>query len=321
MEDINKNKFEVNVGYVVEDKEYNSVLLKVYVPEFLPYSIANDDNTIKQKIKISDALRDNLEKELELNDSNMIVATYIDLFSNRSDPPDVRQGEQVLIVQYRDTDVYYWFSFGRDDNLRRLEHFKIAVSDDTTIQKELNEDNTYFLEMDTLHKKSVRIRTSNSDGEEYRYLIQIDSIANTVTVNDDSGNEIFLDSNVPRIKIANRSNAFVDVNNVDVILGAPRDIIINAGRQLLITAPSMTTAIDGTIATTFNTKVDAGIHKTTHVATSGGDLGSTTDSGPSRFVGGNRYDSDGYGSGAVSVATGSSVTTNPTPASVPTAWR
>jgi len=241
-------KFNVDIGIAVEDKKYDSNELKVYVPEVLPFSTANEDNTSKQKIKVKDSTKKDLETDMEFDNSNVIVAKYMDLFSNRVAPPDIRQGEQVFLLQYRDTDVYYWFSLGRDDNLRRLEHMKVAISNDSSIQKELTEDNTYFWEMDTLHKKSIRIKTSKSDGEAYSYLIQIDALANTLVVNDDSGNEIFLDSNVPRIRVSNRSNAFVDVNDKDIIIGAPQDLIVKAGRQILTTSPSNTIKTDGTLS-------------------------------------------------------------------------
>jgi hypothetical protein len=176
--------------------------------------------------------------------TNVIEASYLDLMSNRSGPPDIVKGEQVLLFQYSDTDEYYWFPLGRDDDLRRLEHYRISVSDDQKTVKILDKNNTYYIELDTLHDKAITIATSKSDGEKYKYHFKIDANNNTVTLQDDIGNEIWLESDIPRIMLKNSSDTIVDLNDKDILFGAPRDIVIKADRQILINTPNITHEID-----------------------------------------------------------------------------
>lgn len=240
------NDWKLYVGIVAEDKEYNSKELKVYVQEILPFMTNIGDYTEQQNVKLTDILQD---KELEktVKNTNIIITEYFDLFTNRQGPPDMRKGEQVFIMRYADTDKYYWYPMGRDDNLRRLERFRLAVSDNKEIQKELNDDNTYFIEMDTLHGKHILLSTSKSDGEKYRYFIRVDSITNSVKIFDDSGNEIILESDVPRIRAKNRDGTFIDLFKKDFIGAAPRDMVLKADRQMLINAESLKFVVDKAI--------------------------------------------------------------------------
>lgn len=240
--DKSKGKYDICIGYVAEDKEYTSKTLSVYAPEILPAMDDYGDLTVKQTVKFTDA-KSGLEFAETMAESNIIRAEYFDMATNRSGPPDMRQGEQVLLFHYADTDKYFWFPTGRDDNLRRLERFRLAVSNDSSAQKELNDDNTYFIEMDTLHSKRIRIQTSKSDGESYIYTIIVNSDTNTLTINDDIGNELIIESDIPRVRLKNSDYSFLDLFQKDVIIGAARDVIVKAGRQMVLASPTMATSV------------------------------------------------------------------------------
>jgi len=238
--------YELYFGRAANDKEYDSKKLKVFISTFVPFSKVIQDNTLTQPIKLKDSM-DELDVTDNISDSNVVVCEYFDLASNRSGPPDIRQGEQVLIFHITTDDKYYWFPMGRDDNLRRLEHIKFAVSDDASIQKELTDENTYFLELDTLHNKHILIRTAKSDNESYQYTIKIDSNKNEIRLCDDTGNEILLQSDIPRIRVKNSAGAFYDLFKEDIIVASPRDIILKADRQILFNTPSFTQQAGGTM--------------------------------------------------------------------------
>ena len=239
-----KGKWGVYLGIAVEDKVYDSRLLKVYITEIAPYISGEiKDLTGKESISIMNDEKGKKE-EVEVNSTNILTCEYFGLATNRVFPPDVRKGEQILVIRYRDLDRYYWVSLGRDDRLRRKEIFRLAVSDDDKIDKKLEEENTYFIEMDTLFDKRIRLITSKADGEKYKYSIVIDAKNHYVSVYDDDDNYFILESDRPRIKMKNRSKSLIDINDEDIFIACKRDVSIHAGRQFVLKTPQETRVID-----------------------------------------------------------------------------
>ena len=244
-----KNKIDVFIGIAALDKPYNQRLLKVYIPELYPFFKDKlTDTTLKEQVTIN--TQDGTES-VQVNTSNVVTAEYIDIVSNRVFPPDIRKGEYVLVFRYRDNDTFYWLPLNISDRLRRLEVLRFAVSNSREVDKELNEDNTYYIELDTLHKKSIVIRTSKSDGEQFRYLIHIDAKNNEVHIEDDDDNYILLKSDIPMIKAHNKNNTYIELNRDDGFINTPRDLRITVGRMLYIQSESF--VIDNKDAFILNT--------------------------------------------------------------------
>lgn len=226
-------RWDVFIGIAAEDKIYNSRLLKIYLPELLSmFQGELKDLTSEEVITITDP-KTQKKETIKLDTSNTIVAEYLGLFTNRVTPPDIRKGEQVIVFRYSDNDIFYWLPLGRDDYLRTLEHMRLFICDTQERIKELTDDNMYYIEMDSLYSKTITIRTSKSDGEKFRYIIQIDAEKNQVLISDDDDNYIILQSDIPRIKLHNKNNSYVDINQDDIFIHAPRDVRIKAGRMIL----------------------------------------------------------------------------------------
>ena len=244
-----KPKWDMKFGIAAADKEFHSRKLRVYLNEVLPFHTDKLEATeIVNTVKTSDNNAGTYEGETTTK--NYIEAEYMDLFSNRVHPPDVRRGEQVILVNMEDSDTYFWYSAGRDDNLRRTERMRLAVSDDVAFQKELDDDNTWYIEFDTLHNKKLVISTANSDTShpvKYRYRIEIDADKDTLFICDNNNNEIRINSDIPQIYLRNKDNSIVDINKKNIVIAAPEDIILKAGRQIVRDAP---------IETNQNTKGD-----------------------------------------------------------------
>jgi len=237
-------RWNVYIGIAVEDKVYDTRLLKVYISELAPY-ITGEIKDLTGKEKISIFNNDKKENEdVEIDSTNIVIAEYFGLHTNRVFPPDIRKGEQVLVIKFSDIDKFFWLSLGRDDRLRRREVFRLAISDDDRIDKDLDEDNTYFIEMDTLFNKRIRLITSKSDGEKYRYSIVIDALNNYVSIYDDDDNYIILESDIPRIKLKNKSKSVIDINDEDIFIACKRDISMHAGRQFVLKTPTETRIVD-----------------------------------------------------------------------------
>ena len=162
------------------------------------------------------------------------------MFSNRLYPPDVKKGEQVFVLKYADSDDYYWFSPGRDDNLRRTERLASAVSNLKKSKDTLSEEDVYLFELDTDVNKHIVIKTSKSDNEPFQYVIKMDAKNSKLHICDDDQNQILIDSNVPRVLMANRDGSFIDLAQKNITIFAPEDCNIKVGRQMVIDAPILT---------------------------------------------------------------------------------
>ncbi len=242
------------IGVAVEDRQLKSRELKVFLRELSPYSAGDLKDSTASETYIIKGTEGSLSGNVKT--TNCVTADYFGLNSNRSFPPDIVTGEQVLVFQYADEDKYYWLSAGRDDNLRHGELVRFAASDDMGNVKTLNEDNTYFIELDTKLTKRMRLHTAKSDGEAHSYDITIDAKNSFVSIRDDAGNSIELLSDVPQIKLTNNEGSIVDLNGSNVSVIAPETVLIRAGRELIMKAPLITrtgnTVATGNVSTTGN---------------------------------------------------------------------
>lgn len=229
-------KWTFYLGTVLEDKEAYGRDVKVHLQELTPF--ATGEVTPADTTNVVDGGEGGYTGKV--NTSNNVVAKYFGALSNRRYPPDLRKNEQVYVVNYADSDTYYWISAGRDDGLRKKERLNWSVSNNPDTVDELTDENTYFVELDTLHGKKIRIGTSNSDGETYRYLIEIDAKANTFKVVDDNDNEILLESETPRIRLRNHDGTVCDLIQKNLCMVIPEDWIVKVGRQAVFDIPAIT---------------------------------------------------------------------------------
>jgi hypothetical protein len=231
-------KFDVMIGIVVEDKPLDSRRVKVYLREFTPFAGGEiKDNTRTETYTVANEKGEAVSGNVKT--SNTIVADYFGLATNSTFPPDVVKGEQVYVFKYGDEDKYYWMSAGRDDNLRKTEIVRWTASNSEASNKELSEDNTYFVEIDTKVGKRIRMHTSKSSGESFGYDIVIDAQAGFVKIADDSGNSIELESAKKRVSLRNPSGSVINLEDKNITLIAPDNIVLKAGKQLVINAPKI----------------------------------------------------------------------------------
>jgi len=226
-------KWTVYLGTVLEDKKPFERIIKVHLQELLPF-VAGEVTPIDTQSVVNST--EGYSGQVET--TNNVEAKYFDGFTNRRYPPDIRKNEQVLIFNYADSDTYYWMSAGRDDGLRKKERLNLSVADTPNTVDELTDDNTYFIEMDTLHEKKIRISTSNSDGEQFRYLLMFDAKANKVLICDDNDNEILIESDTPRVRLRNHDGTILDLVQKNMALIVPEDLLIKVGRQAVFDMPS-----------------------------------------------------------------------------------
>ncbi len=227
-------RHQVHLGIAVEDKAHNSRLLKVHLKDITPFMEGElDDHDGIEKFTYTDDETDATVTE-EIVTTSHVTCEWFGFDTNRVFPPDIRRGEQILVIKLGDEDLYYWLPLGRDDRLRRGELYRLAVSNKNKNSKEFEDEDTYFLELDTMFHKRIRLITSKSDDEDFRYEIVIDAKRNFISLSDDDENRIILESDIPRIKLENNKKSILDVNHEDIYALCKGKIVLKAEDQIII---------------------------------------------------------------------------------------
>lgn len=255
------------IGIVAADKVSNSVTIQVLILELTPAATGTvAPVSSNQSVQIKDI--NGNPTTTNVTTGNTITAYYLGNNSNRRYPPDVVKGEKVRVTRLSNSDKYYWESLGRDDSLRRTETHRIDVANRTTdpapqtgsggssgggagnsggnnSNPPLDDTSTYSVELDTKNNQHIRLQTSKGNGEKFAYVMKLDGKNGQVQLSDDAGNSITIDSANAKILLRNSKQSFVLLNGEDIVVAAPRDITLKAGRQLLMTSPLITISAEG----------------------------------------------------------------------------
>lgn len=213
-------------GIAAADKAQNSRELKIYVPELLPFLKGNLEAT-----EVNDSVNTSGSKDSysgSIKTKNYIVASYRGNNSNRSFPPDIRKGEQVIVTNMGDSDKWWWRESARNDANRRTETLRFSISGTTQTQPMTHDDNSYFIEIDTRRSHRIRMVTSKADGEKYKYVIEIDADAGKIFIGDDDKNLITLESENQRISMKNKEDSIIEMHGKDITIACKGDICIHS---------------------------------------------------------------------------------------------
>lgn len=215
----------------LDDTDKNGTL-KILCPELSPFT----NGSLKHKeeeiiFKAEDVWGTKQHSKSTIK--NTIEAVYLG-GENCLSIPDVVVGEQLIVHQYGEDDIYYWSIERRDENLRLREHYRITCTDSPTRIKVLDDDNTYFFEINSkIGHKGITLSTTQSDGEAFRYQIKINCDKSHITMHDNVGNLILLDSVNTRILLENKDKTKVDLDKRNLFLLADNVSIV--GRKLIST--------------------------------------------------------------------------------------
>lgn len=166
-----------------------------------------------------------------------ITATWLPLGSNRFTAPTLHIGERVRIYKESDTGLYRWTPIGLDESLRRKESIIYGVSacqGDKSV-KGRDRDNMYWFEMSS-HSQKIALVTNKNLGEATTYQFYFDLKAGKVVLLDDIGNEILIDSTARLISLLNADGTYIKLNKRDIEMYAPKNITVEAGQAISMTA-------------------------------------------------------------------------------------
>lgn len=253
----------VSIGIAAENKPLTSVQLNVVAHELIP-SIDGPVGVNPETVVTSGTKPDGTEYQTSVQSDVVITATWLPYGSNRVTPPDIRRGERVMVYRLADTDQYYWRDLGLDSDKRRLETVIHAWNANPNItNSSFDASNAYYFEVST-HNKTITLGTSKANGEPFTYTFQLDSGSGTVSLSDDIGNFVSLDSNEQRITLMNSAQSFFDMHGKNLSISVLGDIDINAGKSIKLTS-----------GTTFNTTAGTDLTETagaSHTTTATGPM-------------------------------------------------
>ena len=270
-----------SIGIVAANKKLSSDLIEVVPMENTPLLSGELTDNIEQ-YQGSGKSPDGENFQVDMQTTTSIQARWLSMSdTNRVTSPDVRRGEMVCIYQFSDVDEYWWTTLKQDKKLRRLETVIYSFSNQRQENKEIAADSAYWFEVST-HGKYIHLHTAKNDKEPFVYDIQLNTKEGCLTIQDDDGNYIFLDSKERQIKLRNKDDSFIDINK--------KKIHINALEQVLVTTKNFEVQADSTIKMTTQDyslrtssyKVDASTYKVnvpTAAFSSNIDVGSTLSAG------------------------------------------
>lgn len=219
------------VGRVAADKKPDSRIISVFVKDLLPMY----EGSLKPLTSEHQLTGKDWKGDITL--TNTIEAEWMSDESNRRFPPDVKVGEQVDIIIYTDQNKVFWKSKGRDDDRRRTERIFTAAANTPDNPAPVTKENSYGICIDTLVDKTVTLYTSNTAGEQFKYMVKADGKDGSIGLWDDDNNEIKIESAVPRVYLKNKDGCLFELAKKNVTIVAPEDLLIKVGRQAVFDIP------------------------------------------------------------------------------------
>lgn len=161
-----------SIGIVLVDKEKASHSLIVQPTEALTNK--SGDLTVYK------------HQHAEIIGDNRIECVWTDHSDTRSTPPDMVIGEKVQIMRYEETDMYYWYSLGKSNDLRRLEHIEWNISNTAEIDEKPTVDNQLFV-IATTRDGYIEIRTPQNREEKALFKIKANFKDGVMSFSDGNG--------------------------------------------------------------------------------------------------------------------------------------
>jgi hypothetical protein len=223
-----------SVGIVAANKKLDSDLIEVVPTEHVSF-VDGELTDNKEEIKVASENFDGSSWEETLVSTPSITAKWFPLGNvTRKTAPDVRRGEKVVLFKFGDADEYHWVEWDQGKKLRRLETISYALSNNSKEDIEDSPTTTYWLEWST-HRKLVHLHTSKNDGEPFAWDIQLDTKEGNLTIKDDDGRIIFIQSKEDKIHVENKAKSFIDIDKKNITIECKETLTINA-KDIITTA-------------------------------------------------------------------------------------
>ena len=219
-----------SVAIVADNKPIDSNVIEVYPIELMynEYGDVNQVNTFTETVNHIGGGKSSIDVEKRVT----YKAAWLPMANtNRKTAPNVRKGEHVLLFRYGNTDQYFWVDLMENAKLRRKERVVYMYGNTDDLDVELDGDNTYWSEIDTVGKQ-VRFHTSDNDGEATTYDITIDTSEGKVTFEDGVGNSLVLDS--VKKELSTKTGKKINLETEECNLTTRKKVNVTTGDNITI---------------------------------------------------------------------------------------
>ena len=168
-----------SIGICLEDKKPDSDILVVQPTEALTNK--SGDLTVYE------------HRHGDIVGNNRVEAMWHNFSDIRETAPDIVIGEKVMILRYERSDMYYWYSFGRSNPLRRLEHIRWMMSNTERRAEDPKPHNQLFFVAST-RDGYLEIITPQNRKEKALYRIKLDFKEGMYIFSDNNGGELIWDA-------------------------------------------------------------------------------------------------------------------------------
>ena len=207
------------IAVVSRDKDTGSDTIRAYPVEKLGYE-HNEVDANKETADVTMMNIDGIPFRGSVDRESIIEATWLpDGADGRMTSPDVVNGETVRIYRFGNMDRYYWTTIYREPALRRTEHVVHAYGNLPTGRSLWGIDSSYGNIWST-KDQHVTFYTSQSNGEAFKYLFKLDTKNSTITLKDNVGNGLDVDSPSDKVGIQNSQNSRIEVAQENINMSA-----------------------------------------------------------------------------------------------------
>lgn len=170
------------------------------------------------------------EETVKVHTDNSITAKWMKSNSNRVTPPDVRRGDRVKIYRLGKTDQYFWEDMN-SEGMKRLETVAYSFNADPNNDTKADHSNAYVFEVST-HNGTVTLATSMANGEKAQFTIQLNGATGVIAVEDEKGNQVYLDSVNTDIGLVNAAGTSFRLNKKDIVGIAPGNMSLDVEQNI-----------------------------------------------------------------------------------------
>lgn len=207
------------IAVVSRDKDTGSDIIRAYPVEKLGYE-NNEVDTNKETADVIMVNIDGIPFRGSVDRESIIEATWLpDGADGRMTSPDVVNGETVRIYRFGNMDRYYWTTIYREPALRRTEHVVHAYGNLPSGRTPWGIDSSYGNIWST-KDQHVTFYTSQSNGEAFKYLFKLNTKNSTITLKDNVGNGLDVDSPSDKVGIQNSQNSRIEVAQENINMSA-----------------------------------------------------------------------------------------------------
>jgi hypothetical protein len=220
---MSKNSLDQFTGTVLSKKAPDDRYLRVHSSQILPCYTGNAVPVLDGK------------------SANYIDAEWRDESSNTMYPPDINQGEAVILYQLANSHKWYWKSDGRNKDLRTTEQSTTGYMANPAphTSEEMTIDNMYTQGVDTTKGEVNLFHTSQKNEEPFGWSCKVDTKSGIFTLSDSTGCQVVVEPGIPQITLSIPNQSYVRLTGKVVNIMAAEDIILCAKRQLVIDSPAI----------------------------------------------------------------------------------